>query len=206
MFCSENPNNAEIGRAKDEVRFSDSRYEPMERATIEEDEEEAVVVNGRLLLSIKRNEGPVENQVVKARLGALGHVIFTQHGPQCARRQQRELWKHDCDRSLTSVWTGTVWRCCFALIQLAEGEVGHLSWCSRPSLQQRVHDDSRIPSCHGAVREHAVCFTTDQRFLGASTLGILARGGRGNDHVACSINQTILCRRAQARSERVQES
>ena len=68
------------------------------------------------------------------------------------------------------------------------------------------NDDSRIPSCHGAVREHAVCFTTDQRFLGASTLGILARGGRGNDHVACSINQTILCRRAQARSERVQES
>ena len=96
VFCGENPNNAEIGRAKDEMRFSDSRHEPIERATIEEDEEEAVVVIGRLLLSIKRNEGPVENQVVKVRLGALGHVIFTQHGQVWKDLQGWDAWAAMC--------------------------------------------------------------------------------------------------------------
>ena len=43
-------------------------------------EEEAVVVNGKLLMSIKHHEGPVEDQVDKPRLVALGNVLFTKHG------------------------------------------------------------------------------------------------------------------------------
>ena len=33
----------------------------------------------------------------------------------------------------------------------------------------------------------------DQCSVGASVLHILIGGGRGNDHEACSINQTTLC-------------
>ena len=49
---------------------------PVGRATIEAE----AVVNGRLLMSIKHYEGPVEDQLVKVRLVALGNMLFTKHG------------------------------------------------------------------------------------------------------------------------------
>ena len=40
-----------------------------------------VVVNSRFLMTIKHDEGPVENQLVKARVVALGNVLFTKTRP-----------------------------------------------------------------------------------------------------------------------------
>ena len=102
----------------------------------------------------------------------------------------------------------------FQITPPTDGSSGTLHWCPRHSLEGRVHVRSCVPSCDWTVRDRfrhwtRSCVdhdTLDQCSHRASALDVLVGGGRGYHHETCSINQTILCSRAPARSQRVRES
>ncbi len=87
------PNGKEKAFAEFKRLAGKSLGDPVELETVPEN---ANVVHGKLLMSVKNWEAPTDQQALKARLVATGNVIFDKHGHVKTNLLAQDLWAAVC--------------------------------------------------------------------------------------------------------------